>query len=71
MCIRDSPKIKLVKYPFLKSHPQYEIAKKQMKQGGGIVTIVVEGGVEGDVYKRQVVARLFLQFLKKKLSCQS
>lgn len=32
-------------YPFLPSHPQYEIAKKQMKQGGGIVTLVIEGGV--------------------------
>ncbi|RNL54578.1 trans-sulfuration enzyme family protein [Pedobacter jejuensis] len=41
------PKIKLVKYPFLPSHPQYEIAKKQMKQGGGVVTIVVDGGVQG------------------------
>jgi O-succinylhomoserine sulfhydrylase len=45
--LEKHPKIKLVKYPFLPSHPQYEIAKKQMKQGGGIVTIVVEGGVEG------------------------
>jgi len=45
--LESHPKIKLVKYPFLPSHPQYEIAKKQMKQGGGIVTIVVEGGVEG------------------------
>ncbi|PYF68937.1 trans-sulfuration enzyme family protein [Pedobacter nutrimenti] len=40
------PKIKKVMYPFLPSHPQYEIAKKQMKQGGGIVTLVVDGGVE-------------------------
>ncbi len=31
-------------YPFLPSHPQYELAKKQMKQGGGIVTFVVKGG---------------------------
>lgn len=38
--------IKKVMYPFLPSHPQYEIAKKQMKQGGGIVTLVIEGGVE-------------------------
>lgn len=45
--LEKHPKIKLVKYPFLPSHPQYEIAKKQMKQGGGIVTIVVDGGVEG------------------------
>ncbi len=33
-----------VLYPFLPSHPQYELAKKQMKQGGGIVTFVVKGG---------------------------
>ena len=38
--------IEKVRYPFLKSHPQYEIAKKQMKQGGGIVTLVIRGGVE-------------------------
>jgi len=37
--------VKRVMYPFLKSHPQYEIAKKQMKLGGGIVTLVVHGGV--------------------------
>jgi O-succinylhomoserine sulfhydrylase len=38
--------IQKVMYPFLPSHPQYEIAKKQMKQGGGIVTLVIDGGVE-------------------------
>lgn len=35
-----------VKYPFLKSHPQYEIAKKQMKLGGNIVAFEVKGGIE-------------------------
>lgn len=54
--LEKHPKIKLVKYPFLPSHPQHEIAKRQMKQGGGIVTIVVEGGVEG--------ARKFMDGLK-------
>jgi len=39
-------RIKKVMYPFLPSHPQYAIAKKQMKQGGGIVTLVIDGGVE-------------------------
>lgn len=33
-------------YPFLPSHPQYQLAKRQMRQGGGIVTIELEGGVE-------------------------
>ena len=35
-----------VKYPFLKSHPQYEIAKKQMKLGGGVVAFELKGGVK-------------------------
>ena len=35
-----------VKYPFLKGHPQYDIAKKQMKQGGGVLCFEVKGGVD-------------------------
>jgi O-succinylhomoserine sulfhydrylase len=35
-----------VKYPFLASHPQYELAKKQMRQGGGLVTFEIKGGLE-------------------------
>ncbi|MBD2704385.1 aminotransferase class I/II-fold pyridoxal phosphate-dependent enzyme [Spirosoma sp. BT702] len=35
-----------VLYPFLPSHPQYELAKKQMSAGGAIVTIELEGGFE-------------------------
>jgi O-succinylhomoserine sulfhydrylase len=34
-----------VKYPFLPSHPQYAIAKKQMSNGGGIVTFELKGGI--------------------------
>lgn len=44
--LEKNPAIELVKYPFLESHPQYKIAKKQMKSGGGIVTFIVKGGVE-------------------------
>ncbi len=39
--------VEQVKYPHLKSHPQYALAKKQMKLGGGIVTFVVRDGMEG------------------------
>ncbi len=39
-------KVGTVKYPFLKSHPQYEIAKKQMKLGGNIVAFEIKGGLE-------------------------
>lgn len=35
-----------VKYPFLPSHPQYPLAQKQMKLGGGLVTFEVKGGLE-------------------------
>ncbi len=44
--LESHPKVNWVKYPFLKSHPQYEIAKKQMKLGGNIVAFEVKGGVE-------------------------
>ena len=39
--------VEFVKYPFLKSHPNHEVAKKQMKLGGSIVAFQVKGGVEG------------------------
>jgi O-succinylhomoserine sulfhydrylase len=39
-------KITWLKYPFLPSHPQYEIAKKQMTSGGGIVCFELKGGLE-------------------------
>lgn len=35
-----------VKYPFLKSHPQFEIARRQMEGGGGLVTFEIKGGLE-------------------------
>jgi O-succinylhomoserine sulfhydrylase len=44
--LEQHPKVTLVKYPFLKSHPQYEIAKKQMKAGGNIVAFEIKGGIE-------------------------
>lgn len=44
--LENHAEIEDVKYPFLPSHPQYELAKKQMKGGGGIVTFEVKGGKE-------------------------
>ncbi len=44
--LNGNPEIKFVKYPFLETHPQYELAKKQMKLGGGIITFIVKGGYE-------------------------
>lgn len=39
--------VEFVRYPFLKSHPGYETAVKQMKQGGNIVAFEVKGGIDG------------------------
>ncbi|MGG6232381.1 O-succinylhomoserine sulfhydrylase [Tenacibaculum sp. SDUM215027] len=44
--LEEHPKVNLVKYPFLKSHPQYEIARKQMRLGGNIVAFEIQGGIE-------------------------
>ncbi len=38
--------LKQVRYPFLKSFPQYKLAKKQMKLGGGIVSFELNGGID-------------------------
>lgn len=54
--LENHPKVNWVKYPFLKSHPQYEVAKKQMKLGGNIVAFEVKGGIEA--------GRKFLNTLK-------
>lgn len=36
--LEDDPRVKWVKYPFLQSHPQYELATSQMTGGGTVVT---------------------------------
>lgn len=48
--------LNMVKYPYLPSHPQYAIAKKQMTNGGGIVCFELSGGIEA--------GRKFLNALK-------
>ena len=44
--LEGHPKVNWVRYPFLSSHPQSHIARKQMRQGGGIVTFEIKGGLE-------------------------
>ena len=44
--LEENLKLENVSYPFLLSHPNYNIAKKQMKAGGGIITITIKGGYE-------------------------
>ncbi len=54
--LETHPKITSLRYPFLPSHPQYNIAIKQMQNGGGIVCFDLKGGLEA--------GRTFLDNLK-------
>lgn len=53
-----------VKYPFLPNHPQYEIAKKQLQNGGGIVCFELKDGIEAG---RQFLNRLKMLSLSANL----
>jgi methionine-gamma-lyase len=44
--LETHPKIQKVYYPGLKSHPQHDLAKKQMTGFGGVVCFDVKGGLE-------------------------
>ncbi|HKG69143.1 MAG TPA: aminotransferase class I/II-fold pyridoxal phosphate-dependent enzyme [Segetibacter sp.] len=44
--LENNEKISWLKYPDLPTHPQYNIAKKQMTNGGGIVCFELKGGLE-------------------------
>jgi methionine-gamma-lyase len=44
--LEKHPKIEWVKYPGLKSHPQFELAQKQMKGPGAMISFELKGGFE-------------------------
>jgi O-succinylhomoserine sulfhydrylase len=44
--LESHKEIQWVRYPFLPSHPMHEVAKRQMRHGGGLVTFEVKGGVQ-------------------------
>ncbi len=44
--LEQHAEVEQVRYPFLPSHPQYDLARRQMKQGGGVVTFIIKGGIE-------------------------
>jgi len=44
--LEKHPKVEWILYPGLKSHPQYELAKKQMKGPGAMISFGVKGGLE-------------------------
>jgi len=44
--LEKHPSVAKVRYPFLPSHAQHDLAKRQMRAGGGMVTIHLKGGLE-------------------------
>ena len=44
--LEKHPKVESVRYPGLKSHPQHEIARRQMRDFGGMVTATLRGGLD-------------------------
>lgn len=42
--LEEHPKVQRLIYPFHESHPQYKIARHQMKNGGGMISFVIKGG---------------------------
>jgi len=44
--LEEHPKVNWVKYPFLESHPQHQLALKQMKLGGNIISFELTGGLD-------------------------
>lgn len=46
---QSDPRIEKVNYPFLTDHPQFDLAQKQMLQGGGIVTFELKDGLKAGV----------------------
>jgi O-succinylhomoserine sulfhydrylase len=48
--LQDHPSVSWVKYPFLESHPQYDLAKRQMRGGGTVVTFELAGGTKQSAF---------------------
>jgi cystathionine gamma-lyase len=45
--LQDEPQVKSVSYPGLKSHPQHDLAREQMRAFGGMITIVLKTDLAG------------------------
>ncbi len=44
--LQEHPQCNNVRYPFLQTHPSSATARRQMKRGGGLVTLEIKGGLE-------------------------
>ncbi|MEX0447503.1 PLP-dependent aspartate aminotransferase family protein [Xenorhabdus sp. SGI246] len=62
--LEQQPQVEKVFYPGLTAHPQYELAKRQMKGFGGMISIVLKGD---DGYTNRVIKALKLFILAESL----
>jgi cystathionine beta-lyase/cystathionine gamma-synthase len=62
--LEDHPRIERVLYPGLESHPQYEIATRQMTDYGGMISVIVNGSPEDAA---QIVSRTTIFALAESL----
>lgn len=60
--LESHPLIERVKYPWLQSHPQYELARKQMKAGGGVITFFIK--YNGDIQNALTRSTAFIDAVK-------
>jgi cystathionine gamma-synthase len=44
--LADHPRVKRAYYPFLAAHPSVEVARRQMRSGGGMVSFALKGGAD-------------------------
>ena len=44
--LQDNPHVEALRYPYLPSFPQYELAQKQMSAGGGVLCFEIKGGLQ-------------------------
>jgi cystathionine beta-lyase/cystathionine gamma-synthase len=56
--LSSHPRVAGVIYPGLPSHPQYDLAQRQMKAGGGMITALLDGGL-GEARKFLSATRVF------------
>ncbi len=47
--LADHPKVSQVMYPFHRGHPQLSVAKKQMRNGGGMISFIMKDGYDAAV----------------------
>ncbi len=47
--LAEHPRVERVFYPFHPSHPQFAIARRQMRNGGGMISFLVKGGREAAI----------------------